>query len=83
MSRTKPVTRDSEVMALTMPVDFRRALLMGGAVSRRAIGKARMIAGLAEAVSDSAGRGLTERWELSLLSPFFEPEYCYVYPVVW
>ena len=29
MSRTKPVTRDSEVMPLTMPVDLRRALLMG------------------------------------------------------
>jgi hypothetical protein len=28
MSRMKPVTRDSEVMALTMPVDLRRALLM-------------------------------------------------------
>jgi hypothetical protein len=44
--------------------------------------KARMIAGLAGAVSDGASWGLTEQRELSSLLPFFEPDNGYVYPVV-
>ncbi|WP_169246986.1 hypothetical protein [Candidatus Competibacter phosphatis] len=58
-------------MALTTPVDLRRALLMEGGDLRWTVRKARMIAGLLRPVSDAPRLGIDSTAKtVNILNPF-------------